>query len=104
MQKCWKIFRQPIGMRNARRGLPRSAIVIDPGIGFGKRAEESLSVLRNLEGFVSIRMCLACRYVPQVVYPEDRPVESGCPYDPLWGTAATVASGRDSGRSHRAGP
>ena len=29
-------------------GVNRSNIVVDPGIGFGKRAEESLSVLRNV--------------------------------------------------------
>ena len=32
-------------------GVPRERIIIDPGIGFGKTAEQNLEILRNLEKF-----------------------------------------------------
>jgi len=31
------------------RGIPRDRIIIDPGIGFGKRQEDNLSLLKNLQ-------------------------------------------------------
>ena len=36
------------------RGVKRSQIVIDPGIGFGKRVEHNLLILRHLDKFVSL--------------------------------------------------
>jgi dihydropteroate synthase len=35
-------------------GIDRSSIIIDPGIGFGKRAEHNLKILRHLDRFVSL--------------------------------------------------
>jgi dihydropteroate synthase len=37
-----------------RRGISRSRIAIDPGIGFGKTHEHNLALLRNLEAFAGI--------------------------------------------------
>ena len=37
-----------------RSGVAPESIVLDPGIGFGKRAEESLEVLRNLEALAPL--------------------------------------------------
>ena len=37
--------------RLVRRGLRESRIVIDPGIGFGKRLKDNLAILRNIERF-----------------------------------------------------
>lgn len=34
-----------------RGGVPRQRILIDPGIGFGKRVEDNLAILRNLAQF-----------------------------------------------------
>ena len=43
-------------VENARAaGISRDAIVIDPGIGFGKAAEESLAVLKSLNVFSKIK-------------------------------------------------
>lgn len=37
--------------RAASGGIPRSRVIIDPGIGFGKTVEDNLSLLRNLDAF-----------------------------------------------------
>jgi dihydropteroate synthase len=36
--------------RAGRAGVPRSNLIADPGIGFGKTAEQNLELLRNLSG------------------------------------------------------
>lgn len=38
----------------AARGVPEEKIVLDPGIGFGKRLEHNLEVLRRIETFFSL--------------------------------------------------
>jgi dihydropteroate synthase len=40
--------------RAVARGIAREAIVLDPGIGFGKTADQNLAVLRALERFVAL--------------------------------------------------
>ncbi|HEY8165859.1 MAG TPA: dihydropteroate synthase [Gemmatimonadaceae bacterium] len=35
-------------------GIDRNRIVLDPGIGFSKRSEESISLLRNLDDFLAL--------------------------------------------------
>ena len=37
--------------RARRAGIPRDRILLDPGIGFGKRVEDNLDLLRRLEDF-----------------------------------------------------
>jgi dihydropteroate synthase len=37
------------------RGMDKNRIVIDPGIGFGKRTEDNLKILKNLHGFEDFR-------------------------------------------------
>ncbi|MDR3638311.1 MAG: dihydropteroate synthase [Isosphaeraceae bacterium] len=36
------------------RGIPRSRIAVDPGVGFGKTATHNLELLRNLEQFATL--------------------------------------------------
>jgi dihydropteroate synthase len=71
-------------------GIRRKQILIDPGLGFGKRADQSLVLLRNLKAFKALSY-------PVVIGPSrksfigkvlDAPVE-----DRLFGTAAAVALG-----------
>jgi dihydropteroate synthase len=68
-------------------GIAPTAIVIDPGIGFGKRAGESLLVLRQLD------MLSKLQY-PLLVGPSRksfiRSISVGTPEMLLWGTAAAV--------------
>jgi dihydropteroate synthase len=42
----------------ARAGVPREAIVLDPGIGFGKTPEQSMTVIARLEAFKSFGLPL----------------------------------------------
>ena len=40
--------------RAVARGIPRESIVLDPGIGFGKTADQNLEVLRSLQTIVAL--------------------------------------------------
>jgi len=42
----------------ARAGIPHSAIVLDPGIGFGKTPEQSMAVIARLDAFKSFGLPL----------------------------------------------
>ena len=72
-------------------GIPKSAIVIDPGIGFGKRAEESLSVLRNVKALSPLECAVLIGTSRKSFIRKIARIEQNAPYDPAWGTAATVA-------------
>jgi dihydropteroate synthase len=73
-------------------GVAGSAIVVDPGIGFGKRAEESLAVLRNLEALSPLECAVLVGTSRKSFIRKVARIEPDAPYSPLWGTAATVAS------------
>jgi dihydropteroate synthase len=75
-----------------RAGIPRTAIVVDPGIGFGKRAEESVSVLRNLNAFSTLECALLVGTSRKSFIRRVTRTESSAAPNPLWGTAATVAA------------
>lgn len=76
--------------RAAARGVPRESIIVDPGLGFAKRAEHSYEVLARLDAIAAL----------------DRPILSGPsrksflkaalgerpPDEREWGTAAAVAA------------
>lgn len=73
-------------------GIERTSIVVDPGIGFGKSAEESLIVLRNLQAFSQLEYPVLIgtsrkSFLRRIVS-NGPTVESK---DRLWGTAATIA-------------
>jgi dihydropteroate synthase len=69
--------------------ISRDAIVIDPGVGFGKAADESLGVLKSLSGFSKLgypllvgtsRKSFIRSIIPHMVE------------GPNWGTAATIVA------------
>jgi len=73
-------------------GIQRSAMVVDPGIGFGKSAEESLIVLRKLQALSQLEYPLLIgtsrkSFLRKIV--SNGPMTDG--NDRLWGTAATIA-------------
>ena len=73
-------------------GIERTSIVIDPGIGFGKSAEESLTVLRSLQALTQLEYPVLIgtsrkSFLRRIVSNSPM-VESK---DRLWGTAATTA-------------
>jgi dihydropteroate synthase len=72
-------------------GIPRAAIVVDPGIGFGKRAEESLSVLRNVRALSPLECAVLVGTSRKSFIRKIAGIEPDQPYDARWGTAATVA-------------
>jgi dihydropteroate synthase len=47
-------FLDDCASRALRRGIARERILLDPGIGFGKTAEQNLAVLRNLDRIVAL--------------------------------------------------
>lgn len=70
------------------QGIPRSRIVVDPGIGFGKRVEHNLELIRRLEEFRGLGCPILIgpsrkSFIGKVL---DLPVE-----ERLEGTAAAVA-------------
>ncbi len=64
-------------------GVSQSKILIDPGLGFAKKAEDNLVILKNLSVFKKIGF-------PVVIGPSRKSFISG---DRLFGTAAAVAYG-----------
>jgi dihydropteroate synthase len=76
----------------ADAGIERSSIVVDPGIGFGKSAEESLIVLRNLQALSQLEYPLLIgtsrkSFLHRIV--SNGPMVEA--KNRLWGTAATIA-------------
>jgi dihydropteroate synthase len=70
-------------------GIPRDAIVLDPGIGFGKAASESVEVLKSLDVFSKIGYPLLVgtsrkSFIRAIARETSEALE--------WGTAATVVS------------
>jgi dihydropteroate synthase len=70
-------------------GIPADAIAIDPGIGFGKTAEESLTVLKSLSGFSKmgypILVGTSRKSFIRTIISETAEARN-------WGTAATVVA------------
>jgi len=71
-------------------GVPRAQVVLDPGIGFAKRADQSRTVLVNLAVFAQLGQ-------PLLVGPSRKSflVDGQAPLPPAerdWGTAAAVAA------------
>lgn len=51
--RCWPFLRRE-WTRLVRAGLPEEHILLDPGIGFGKRLEHNLALLRGMERLFSL--------------------------------------------------
>ncbi len=74
--------------RAVKAGVPRDCLLIDPGIGFGKKAHHSLDVMNRLRELWSLKLPVVIgtsrkSFIGEVL---DLPVE-----DRVEGTAATVA-------------
>jgi dihydropteroate synthase len=70
-------------------GIPADAIVIDPGIGFGKAADESVTVLKSLTVFSKLRYPLLVGTSRKSFI---RSLTSDSVEARNWGTAATVVA------------
>ena len=80
----------------AAAGVPRDAIIVDPGLGFAKRAEHSYEVLARLAGLAVARPAAAGRHVAQVV-PDRARSATVPPAERDWGTAASRDGGDPAG-------
>jgi len=89
----WRELERGLGwsvQQALRAGVRRSQLLIDPGIGFGKSAEQNLEIVRGLGRLKKFRLPIVIgtsrkTFIGKVlggVPPEKR----------LWGTAATVAA------------
>jgi dihydropteroate synthase len=75
--------------RAKRSGIPCDRIVLDPGIGFGKTADQNIVILRNLDRLASLGFPVLVgtsrkSFVGAIL---NKP-----PADRIWGTGATVAA------------
>ncbi len=70
-------------------GIPRDRILLDPGIGFGKKPEHSVEILRRLDEFrgLGCPLVIGTSRKSFIGHYLDRPVDGRLP-----GTAATVAA------------
>ncbi len=92
-KNIWRELERELGwsVRHAlRAGVRRSQLLIDPGIGFGKTAEQNYEILRGLQRLAKFRLPILIgtsrkSFIGKVL---DGPP----PEERLWGTAATVAA------------
>ena len=83
-------------------GIARSRLLIDPGIGFGKTAEQNLELLRQLDQFQSLGVPILVgtsrkSFIGKIINQDD-------PKQRVWGTASTccaaISQGADILRVH----
>ena len=82
-------LRQAVAMAR-RAGVPKSQIVLDPGIGFGKTAAQNYELLQKLPELRAARLPAAAWHIAKKL-PFQRP-GAAPDADRIWGTAATVAA------------
>jgi len=85
-----------------KAGIARSRLLIDPGIGFGKTAEQNLELLRQLDQFQTLGVPILVgtsrkSFIGKILKQDD-------PKQRVWGTASTccaaIAQGADLLRVH----
>ena len=80
-----------VAIRRAQdHGVPRKRLIIDPGLGFAKKAQQSLDVLANLERFAQLDL-------PVLIGPSRKSFMASAtgplsPEDRDWSTAAAVTA------------
>ena len=73
-----------------RAGVWRSQLLIDPGIGFGKTAEQNYEILRGLPRLAKLRLPILIGTSRKCFI--GKVLGGAPPEERLWGTAATVAA------------
>jgi dihydropteroate synthase len=81
-------FLNEAAQRSVRRGLPRESVIIDPGVGFGKNADQNIAVLRALPRIVALGFPTLLGASRKSTIGKLTGREPG---DRLFGTAATTA-------------
>ena len=92
-RNIWRELERGLGWsvkQALRAGVKKSQLLIDPGIGFGKSAEQNLEILRGLERLKKFRLPIVIGTSRKTFIGK---VLGGAPPEGrLWGTAATVAA------------
>jgi len=92
-RNIWRELERGLGWsvkQALRAGVKKSQLLIDPGIGFGKSAEQNLEILRGLERLKKFRLPIIIGTSRKTFIGK---VLGGAPPEGrLWGTAATVAA------------
>ncbi len=73
----------------AKKGVPQDRIVLDPGIGFGKRLEDNLGILRRIDAFTCFGLPLCVGHSRKGFIA--RSLQSDAPEDRAAGTQAVTA-------------
>ena len=86
-------LRQAIA-RAEQAGIPKKQIILDPGIGFGKSAEQNCELLARLPELTRLGCALAVgtsrkTFIGVCLGSKEKPLP---PQERIWGTAATVAA------------
>jgi len=76
--------------RAERVGVPRDAIVLDPGVGFAKRAEHSFEILARLDALAALDRPILCG--PSRKSFLRAAIGDRAPAEREWGTAAAVTA------------
>jgi dihydropteroate synthase len=76
--------------RAERVGVPRDAIILDPGVGFAKRAEHSFEILARLDALAALDRPILCG--PSRKSFLRAAIGDRAPAEREWGTAAAVTA------------
>jgi dihydropteroate synthase len=76
--------------RAERAGVPRDAIILDPGVGFAKRAEHSFEILARLAALAALDRPILCG--PSRKSFLRAAIGDRAPAEREWGTAAAVTA------------
>jgi len=93
VRNIWRELERGLGWsvkQALRAGVKRSQLLIDPGIGFGKSAEQNLEILRELERLKKFRLPIVIGTSRKTFI--GKVLGGAPPEERLWGTAATVAA------------
>ncbi|MGH9812641.1 MAG: dihydropteroate synthase [Candidatus Acidiferrales bacterium] len=92
-RNIWRELERGLGWsvkQALRAGVKRSQLLIDPGIGFGKSAEQNLEILRGLERLKKFGLPIVIGTSRKTFI--GKALGGAPPEERLWGTAATVAA------------
>lgn len=92
-RNIWRELERGLGWsvkQALQAGVKQSQLLIDPGIGFGKSAEQNLEILRGLHRLTKFRVPIVIGTSRKTFI--GKVLGGGPPAERLWGTAATVAA------------
>ncbi|MFW6436868.1 MAG: dihydropteroate synthase, partial [Halococcoides sp.] len=92
-------LRDPV-LRAERAGIDRDRLLVDPGLGFGKTAEESFALLDRLDEFHALDCPVMVGHSQKSMFEAVGRPAGDCPDATQAGTALAIARGADVVRVH----